>query len=151
MDILFELTAYHWLALGLILFGAEALGAAGFLLGAGAAALATGLVVWFAPELAPGGQLALFAIASVMATYLYFQVFRQVQDDADTPLINQRAASLIGHEFALTEDIHHGAGRVQIGDTLWRVQCEGELAAGTEVRISGASDMSLRLTAKERH
>ena len=53
MDILFELTAYHWLALGLILFGAEALGAAGFLLGAGAAALATGLVVWFAPGLAP--------------------------------------------------------------------------------------------------
>ncbi len=44
MEWLTEINAYHWLALGLILFAAEALGAAGFLLGTAAAALVVGLL-----------------------------------------------------------------------------------------------------------
>ncbi len=145
MNFFAAITAYHWFALGLILFAAEALGTAGFLLGAAAAALATGLVMLFAPELAIASQLVLFAIAALLATYLYFEVFRQAQDDMDTPPINQRTAQLIGHEFELADPVVRGAGRVQLGDTFWHVQCEGDLAAGTAVRVVGADQMTLRL------
>ena len=45
MEIFTTITAYHWLALGLILLTAEVLGTAGFLLGAAVAALGMGVVL----------------------------------------------------------------------------------------------------------
>ena len=145
MESLLSLTVYHWFALGLLLFAAEALGAAGFLLGAAAAALATGIVVWFVPEMAAGSQLTLFAIGSVLATYLYFKVFRQAQDDEPDLSINQRTASLLGHRFELTDTLETGTGRVQIGDTFWRVECDRPIGAGTRVEVVSTEGMSIRL------
>ena len=63
----------------------------------------------------------------------------------DTRPINQRTTLLIGHEFELTDPVVRGQGRVQLGDTFWRVQCEGDLAAGTAVKVVGADQMTLRL------
>ena len=45
MEILTNITAYHWIALALILLTAEMLGASGFLLGAAAAAFGMGALV----------------------------------------------------------------------------------------------------------
>ncbi len=152
METLFELTAYHWLVLGLLLLGAEALGTAGFLLGAAVAALATGIVVLAAPTLPAGLQLAVFAVGAVLASYLYLHVFRSLQRDrradgtvpeADT--INQRAAALLGHRFELSSGVHNGEGRVQIGDTFWHVRADAELAPGETVEVVDADAMRLTL------
>jgi membrane protein implicated in regulation of membrane protease activity len=88
MEWLSNLGPYHWLALGLILLAARALGAASLLPGAGIAALATGLVAFVAPELASSLQIALFAIGTVLMSYLYLQVFPQAREDAGDSLIN---------------------------------------------------------------
>jgi len=145
MEWLFDLSAYHWLVLGLLLLGADALGAAGFLLGAGIAALATGVVVFIAPELSASLQLIVFSVSALVASYLYIGVFRQAQDEAGAPQLNQRAAALIGHRFELTDTLTDGTGSVQIGDTYWHVSADTELSSGTRVEVVAAEPMKLHL------
>ena len=148
MSAIIELSGYHWLILGMLLLAAEALGAAGFLIGAAVAALATGIAVLLAPELATGLQLALFAIAALLSTYLYLTVFRQDQRRRGSRL-NNRSAALIGHQFVLDEAITLGSSRVQIGDTFWQVETEQDLAAGTRVQVVAAEPMKLQLASME--
>jgi len=145
MEWVFEINAYHWFALGLILFAAEALGAAGFMLGAAGAAIALGILTLAIPGLETAAQIGLYAVTAMVATILYLKVFRTEQDDQEDNL-NHRAASLVGHEFDLSEEIPSGASRVQIGDTLWRVESEASLASGTRVKVIGADAMSLRVS-----
>lgn len=146
MEWLTDLTAYHWFALGLILFAAEALGAAGFLLGAAAGALTLGMLTLVAPELSLSAQLGVYALVSVLATVLYLKVFAEVQDDREDAL-HRRAAGLIGQEFDLAQPVPSGESRLQIGDTLWRVRTDRALDAGTRVRVVEADTMSLRIAA----
>ena len=146
MEIFTQLTPWHWLALALLLLGAEALGAAGFLLGAAIAAFASAVVVWLFPDLAAGAQLGIFALGAVLATVVWFQLFRDVQDDHDTGL-NAGAARLIGTHLVLTSDIPHREGREQIGDTYWKLLTDEPLPEGTEVEVIAADTMHLKVRA----
>ncbi len=143
MDFLTQLTPYHWIALGLLLLAAEMLGASGFLLGAAVAALAMGGVVWLAPDLSVLWQLTIYAVAAVVATLIYFQLFRDSQDEPARPLLNKRARRLIGHQFKLDRDIELHTGKVQIGDTLWSVETSEPLAEGTLVEVIDVNRMVL--------
>ena len=64
------------------------------------------------------------------------------------PLLNKRAKRLIGHQFKLENDIDLGEGKVQIGDTMWHVQCEGSLPEGTLVEVVGTERMQLVIAPK---
>ncbi len=146
MEWLNEINAYHWIALGLLLFAAEALGAAGFLLGSAVAALVVGLLSLVMPGLGIAVELALFAVTAVIASLLYIKVFRDEQ--AATPdALNHRAESLIGKEFELTENLTGGDGRVQIGDTLWHVHADTALIRGARVKVVSADTMQLKVAA----
>ena len=146
MEWLVEINAYHWIALGLILFAAEALGAAGFLLGTAVAALVVGLLSLVMPGLGVAVEFTLFAVMAVLASLLYIKVFRDEQE-ATPDELNHRAESLIGTEFELTEDLHSGDGRVQIGDTFWHVHADADLAQGARVKVIGADTMQLKVAA----
>lgn len=144
MEWLTEINAYHWIALGLVLLSAEALGAGGFLLGTAAAALVVGLLALFLPGLGVATQLSLFAVIAVIASYLYLKVFSQEQ--ADTPeVLNHRAEGLVGTEFELASALPGGEGRVQIGDTFWRVCADTDLEEGARVRVIAAEAMLLKV------
>jgi membrane protein implicated in regulation of membrane protease activity len=147
MDVFTHITAYHWIALGLILLTAELLGAAGFLLGAAVAAFAMGTIVWLVPELGLVWQLGGFVGVAIMATLVYFKVFRNTQLNQERPLLDRQAKRLIGHKFELADDVELGTTRVQIGDTLWRVETEAPLPKGTLVEVVDAKRMSLVIAA----
>lgn len=36
-----------------------------------------------------------------------------------------------------------GQGKMQVGDTLWRVESETNLPVGTQVKVTGSRDMVL--------
>ena len=146
MEWLTEINAYHWIALGLILFAAEALGAAGFLLGTAMAALVVGLLSLVMPGLGVAIEFTLFAVIAVLASLLYIKVFRDEQE-ATPDELNHRADSLIGTEFELSEDLPGGDGRVQIGDTFWHVHAEGDLSQGARVKVVSADTMQLKVAA----
>ena len=147
MDILTNLSWEPWLALGLALLAAEALGASGFLIGAAVAALANAVLVWLFPSLSVTAQFIIYAISALVATYAYFQLFRDAQRSDDAPPINERAASLIGKQVTLEEDLAD-EGRVQIGDTMWKVAAESPLKAGTQVVVTGTDGMTLQVRAR---
>lgn len=146
MEWIAEINATHWFALGLILFAAEALGAAGFLLGAAAGALVLGLLTLVIPELSLAGQFGIYGVVSITATFLYLKVFRDEQDQRPDQL-NHRAATLVGHEFDLVEALPQGESRLQIGDTFWKVRTDTSFAAGTRVKVVAADAMSLLVAA----
>ena len=147
MELFTNITAYHWIALALILLTAEMLGASGFLLGAAAAAFGMGALVWMFPEMGVAMQLTIYAIGAIIATILYFQLFRDAQAKPARQLLNKRARRLIGHQFELEADVDLGTTRIQIGDTMWKVESERPIAKGTRVEVVDTNRMSLVIAA----
>ena len=148
MEIFTSLTPYHWIALGLILLMAEMLGAAGFLLGAAAAAFGMAVFSWLLPETSVFMQLVAYAAGATVLTLVYFQLFRDGQREPARPLLNKRARRLVGHQFHLEDDLQLGSTKVQIGDTMWTIESDTPIAKGTLVEVIDTNRMSLVVSAK---
>ena len=140
----FEAMQYwHWLLLGIVLIAGEALGASGFLLGAVMAALEVALIAYIWPDLSWQKQITLFGVLALACSVWFWYRFKSFNQETDQPQLNQRATQLIGREFALTQDMQGGQGKMQVGDTLWRVESEVNLTAGTQVKVTDSRDMVL--------
>ncbi len=135
MDFLNNTPPWVWLVVGIALLALEALGAGGFLLGSAVAAVIVSLVLWVSPELGWAAQLLSFALGSLVFTLGYWKFFRKVNEQTDHPELNNRSALLVGQSIQLIEDMPSGVGRIQIGDTLWKVRTERPLSAGQTVKV----------------
>ena len=134
---------WHWIILAIVLIAGEALGATGFLLGAVMAALEVALITYIWPDLSWQKQLALFAVLALLCSVWFWYRFKSFSQETDQPKLNDRAAQLIGREFALTREMTGGQGKMQVGDTLWRVESETNLSVGTQVKVIGSREMVL--------
>lgn len=143
MDHLTELGVYHWLILGVVLLTLEVLGTAGFLLGAAVAALVTAGLVWFDVLQQWQSQLSIFALLAVVLSVAYWYFFRRVNQQTDSPMLNQAEQRMVGQKTVLQQPLEHGRGKVQFGDALWTVEAEAPLAEGTEVIVVSVEDMTL--------
>nr|WP_193747076.1 NfeD family protein [Dickeya sp. NCPPB 3274] len=135
---------WFWLSLGGLLLAAEMLGAGGYLLWSGIAALLTGILAWLLP-LDWTWQCIAFAVLTVAAALLWWQWLRRRIEKQPPPVLNQRGQQLIGLHTTLTEPLVNGFGRVNIGDSSWRVQAEQDLPAGTVVEIIAVEGITLRV------
>lgn len=149
MEYFQDLQSWHWLTLSFLMFGLEALGAAGFLIGAGVGALLMAVVSYIFPDMGWQGQLMGFAISSIVFSVLYLKLFRRFNDTTDAPDINKRAEQLLGRRMMLEENLPTGQGKIQIGDTLWKVESPSPLQAGVLVEVLGADEMTLKIQAVE--
>lgn len=149
MGLLDSLQPWHWLILSLVLFALEALGASGFLIGAGIASALMALLLWLFPSLDWGVQLMLFGVGTLVMTVAWWKVFRRYNEQTDHPELNNRAVQMVGRVIVLEQPVSNGQGRIQIGDTFWKVRSETDLEAGTTAVVSGYDGMVLQLTPKE--
>lgn len=126
---------WNWfLAAGLLLLLELALPGT-FMLWLGLAAAATGFIA-FAVPLGWQAGLAVFAVLSVAFVLLGRSILRRGADrQSDQPFLNQRGEALVGQEFLLIDPIVAGAGRVRVGDSVWRVTGP-DLPSGRRVRVS---------------
>ncbi len=138
-----ELQPWHWLILCFVLLGLESLGAGGFLLGAAVAAVVQSGLLWLFPDQSWAVQLGLFGTGTLVFTLVWWVFLRKPGQNTAEPLLNNRAAQLIGRVFVLDQTLLGGHGRVQLGDTKWKVQAESTLEAGTTVVVDGAEGMTL--------
>ena len=77
-----------------------------------------------------------------------FKYLRKYPLESEAPLLNQRAAQLIGQTFELVDPIVNGRGSVHAGDTIWRV--EGPvLPKGARVKVVGADGSILKVERAE--
>lgn len=142
-----ELGPWNWMVLGFILLALEIAVPGVFLLWIGIAALIIGaasLALWDAGFWTWQVQVVAFLILSLVSAYVGKQIVRRREGESDQPLLNRRGAQMIGRTATLAEPIREGRGRIQLGDTLWRVSGP-DLPAGTRVKVTAATDTDLEL------
>jgi len=135
-----------WLIGGVLLLILEVIAPGFFLVFIGAAAMATGLfTVLF--DLGTASQLALFALYSVIAVLVGRRFYANRTSDSADPLLNDRAARLVGRTVTVVEPVDDHSGRVRVGDSDWSAR-GGPAAAGERVRITGIDGNCLKVEAE---
>lgn len=135
-DFLTQLTWWHWIVGGLALAAVET-----FMPGA--------VAIWFAVSAGIVGlllvvvplpwqwQWVLFAALGLVAMLAY-RKYRRANPEADEqPNLNRRGLQYVGQVFTVVEEIRDGTGKVQVGDTVWKVSGP-DAPVGTRVRVTGA-------------
>lgn len=124
-----------WMIGGVLLLIAEIIAPGFFLVFIGAAAIAAGLFTLLF-DLGVAGQLTLFAVYAIVAVMIGRKVYANAAVDAGDPLLNDRAARLVGRTVTVIEDVDEHSGRVRVGDSEWSAR-GGPGSAGERVRITG--------------
>ena len=146
-----ELGPWNWMVLGFVLLVAEILAPGVFLIWIGIAALLIGaasLLLWDAAFWTWQVQVLAFLVLALVSAYAGKRFFSSQHAKSDQPLLNRRGDQMIGRTATLAEPIREGRGRIQLGDTLWRVSGP-DLPAGTRVKVTGAAETDLELTVEK--
>ncbi len=135
-----------WMIGGVMLLIAEIIAPGFFLVFIGAAAIAAGLfTVLF--DLGIAAQLALFTLYAIVAVTMGRRVYAHQNVDSSDPMLNDRAARLIGRSVTVVEAVDDHGGRVRVGDGEWSAR-GGPAAAGERVRITGIDGNCLKVEAE---
>ena len=126
-----------WLAAGLALAIAEIIAPGFFMIFLAAGAALTGVAVLIVPGVPLILQAVLFALFTAAAVGLGRRWYRRDAVPAD-PLLNDRAARLIGTTAEVCEPIVAGKGRVRVGDGAW-IARGPDAGTGAIVRIVDAT------------
>lgn len=143
IDAIVAFGAWSWMILAAVLLVLEMLAPGIFLMWFGFAAAATGLIA-FRYEIAWQWQLIWFCGLSLAAVLLANRYLRQHPLESDQPLLNKRAAQLVGQFFDLDEPIENGRGSIRVGDTIWRVEGP-ELPKGARIRVVATDGSVLKV------
>jgi membrane protein implicated in regulation of membrane protease activity len=143
METIAELGAWSWMIAAAILFVLELLAPGIFFMWFGAAALVTGLIV-FRYDISWQWQLLWFCGLSLASVLLANKYLRKHPLESERPLLNERAAQLIGKSFDLVDPIVNGRGSIHTGDTIWRVEGP-ELPQGTRIKVVGVDGSVLKV------
>lgn len=146
--ILWPPTAWHWLALGLLLLSLEMMLGTFDLLWVAIAAGLTSAFTAIAPDGIAGwqGQLVFFAIASTALFIMGRTLFRRMRENVEEhPTLNKRMAGTLGQRAIVAEDFTGGVGRVKLGDTVWSAQSidGANLASGAAVVVESTQGTTL--------
>lgn len=136
MDIINFVGAYGgwaWLIGGVALLAIELVMPGGVFVWFGGAAMATGLVA-FAFKTEWPLEWAIFGVLSVVGLAGWQVLRSRTPKPTDNPNLNERAARMIGERGFLSEPIVGGAGRIELGESVWRVTGP-ELPAGQLVEV----------------
>lgn len=133
-----------WFAAALALVIAEMVAPGFFLIFLGAGAASVGVIALILPGLPVVVQALMFAAVTGALVALGWRWYRQSDRSSADPLLNDRAARLVGKRVVVCEAIVDGDGRVTVGDGAWSATGP-DAAVGTTVRIVGADGSVLRV------
>lgn len=139
---------YAWLLLAVALGAAELAVPGVFLVFVAIAAAITGVLALLFPALTLPAELAVFGAWSVVTVVVGRRWYADYPVDSDDPLLNDRAARLIGERVVVVEPIVDGIGRVRVGDGEW-IARGPDLTVGSRARIVGVSGSTLTIAADD--
>ncbi|MFA5968013.1 MAG: NfeD family protein [Sphingomonas sp.] len=125
-----------WMVLAVVLGLAELAIPGIYLVFAAMAAAIVGVATIAIPALPITAQLVLFCFWSVVTSLIAYRWYGNSSDDTADPMLNDRAARLIGEIVTVTEAIAQNQGRVKLGDSEWMARGP-DLPAGTRARVIG--------------
>ncbi|MDX3901606.1 MAG: NfeD family protein [Sphingobium sp.] len=129
-------THWWWMIFAVMLGIGEIILPGIFLIWIAVAAAATGLASFLLP-IGTAGQLILFALLCLVATWAGRRWYAGNPVASQDPLLNDRTARLIGEIVTVVEPIEGGRGRVKVDDGVWSAR-GADAPAGARVRITGA-------------
>jgi hypothetical protein len=132
-----------WLIVAVALGIAELLVPGVFLIWLAAAAALTGVAALIF-NLPLAFQFAIFALFAIASVYFGRRWYADHPVESSDPLLNDRAARLIGENVVVVGAIENGQGRVRVGDGVWPAR-GADAAAGSWVRVTGAEGTCLRV------
>jgi inner membrane protein len=133
---------WWWLVAAIILGIAELVVPGAFLIWIATAAALTGVAA-LVLGIPLAFQFALFGLFSIASVYFGRRFYGNAVPSSD-PLLNDRAARLIGETVIVVEAIEHGRGRVKVGDGVWPARGP-DAEAGARVKVTGAEGTCLRV------
>jgi membrane protein implicated in regulation of membrane protease activity len=134
---------WWWLFGGALLAIFEVFVPGVFLVWMAAAAAVTGLTVALIP-IPLAAQIGLFALLAVAAVAGGRRHYARNPVESDDPLLNDRAARLIGETVTVVAAIEGGEGRVRVGDGVWTARGE-DASEGARVIVTGAQGNCLKV------
>ncbi|HKR18312.1 NfeD family protein [Rhizorhapis sp.] len=129
---------WWWLILAVLLGIGEIISPGVFLIWVAAAAAFTGLVT-ILTGVPPAAQLLIFAATSLVSAWFGRRWYLGNPVQSADPLLNDRAARLIGRTVTVAEPIVHGRGRVTVGDSVWPATGP-DLPKGAAAQVTGVSE-----------
>jgi membrane protein implicated in regulation of membrane protease activity len=139
--------SWLWLIGGVVLLIAELIAPGFFLIFIGAAAIATGLLALLL-GLPVAVQMAAFAILAFLSVRIGGRrAYASRYDYTADPLLNNRAARLLGKVVVVVEAVDSKGGRVRVGDGDWSAR-GGPAAVGERVRIVDIDGNCLKVEAE---
>lgn len=143
-----EYGPWSWIVGGMVLLAIELVVPGGIVVWLGVAAIAVGIVTLVQPISWPV-QWVLYGVLAIGSLVGWLKFSRRNKgEESDRPFLNRRAERFTGHETVLMESIHEGYGRVELGDSVWRVSGP-DMPAGARVRIIGHEGAVLNVEAVE--
>lgn len=130
--------ALLWIGAAVLLGLAELLVPGVFLIFLALAAAIVGLAVFALPELPLLAQLGAFGVWSVVAVAIGKRWYVDYPVETSDPLLNDRAARMVGQTVVVTEAIVGGAGRVRVGDGEWPARGPNA-ASGARMRVTAVA------------
>ncbi len=141
MSLFSSLGIWNWLIAACLLFGLEILLPGFYLMFFGISALIVGGVS-FGLEISWQVQFLLFGAVSLALVYAARYLGFGQNIESDKPFLNQRAQQHIGKTYIVTEPILQGAGKIKVGDSVWRVSGP-DAPKGSKVKVIGADGVTL--------
>jgi len=114
-----------------------------FLIWIAAAAALTGFVSLFLP-IPLAFQFALFTLLAIASVFGGRRWYANNPVASSDPMLNDRAARLVGETVLVADAIVNGRGKVRVGDSVWLAHGP-DAEAGASVRITGADGACLRV------
>jgi len=123
-----------WLLVAVMLAAAELAVPGVFLVFLGVAAAIVSAATYVLPDLPIAAQLGAFAMWSVVAVLIGRRWYMDYPVETSDPLLNDRAARLVGETVTVADPIVAGRGRVRVGDGEWPASGP-DAPAGARMRI----------------
>jgi inner membrane protein len=129
---------YQWLILAALLGIAEIIVPGVFLIWISMAAALTGIIALFLP-IPVALQLIVFAAISLGSVYIGRRWYLSRGDHSQDPMLNDRAARMVGQSVSVVEAVDAHKGRVRVGDSEWPARGPN-LPVGSTARIAAVTD-----------
>ena len=144
IDLLAQLTAWHWLMLGVVLLGVELLTGSTYILWPAVSALAVGILLFIAPDMGWELQMLLFFLLSIMTLVLGRTHLQRLVKGGEPSDLNDPGKAMIGRQVKAVADFSGTEGRVEVGDTQWSARLQiGTATAGDLLIVKAVEGATL--------
>ncbi len=144
MELLDQISYWHWLVLGVILVTLEIFAPGAILIWMGISAGVVGLLMVFISSMSWEYQILLFAIFSIATIVLWHQYQKRNPTETDQPRLNRRGEQYVDRTFTLDEPIVNGLGKIYVDDSSWKIS-GNDCPAGTKVVVVGVEGVVLKV------